>query len=218
MIAVVDYGAGNVRSVVNALERIDADAVLTADPAVIDAAAGVIVPGVGAARDTMESLNAAGLTPPVMRAIRSGRPFLGICMGMQALMSYSDEHGGQPCLDVIPGVARRLETQLAIPHMGWNGVLPNGAGVGHPLLDGIPTGAEVWFAHSFACFPDDVSWVLAETDYGERFPCIVGQENVLGVQFHPEKSGSYGLRLLENFISIVAAGGVAARRATAVAR
>lgn len=218
MIAVVDYGAGNVQSVVNGLEFIDADAVLTTDPAVIDAAAGVIVPGVGAARDTMQSLTAAGLVPPVLRAVSSGRPFLGICMGMQALMTYSDEHGGQPCLDVIPGVARRLATDLAVPHMGWNGVLPVGAGVGHPLLDGLPPGADVYFAHSFACFPDSPGWVLAETDYGERFPCIVGRDNVLGVQFHPEKSGVYGLRLLENFLAIVEAGGVAARRAAAVGR
>jgi len=218
MIAVVDYGAGNVQSVVNALAHIQADAALTTDPAVIEAAAGVVVPGVGAARDTMENLAAAGLIAPVTRAIASGTPYLGICMGMQALMSFSDEHGGQRCLDIIPGVARRIETELAVPHMGWNAVHAVGSGVGHPLLDGIPDGAELYFAHSFACFPDDPAWVLAETDYGERFPCILGRDNVLSVQFHPERSGTYGLRLLENFKGIVAAGGVEAGREAAAAR
>ena len=218
MIAVVDYGAGNVQSVVNALAHIQADAVLTTDPAVIEAAAGVVVPGVGAARDTMENLTAAGLIVPVTQAIASGKPYLGICMGMQALMSYSDEHGGQRCLDIIPGVARRIETELAVPHMGWNAVHPVVSGAGHPLLDGIPDGAELYFAHSFACFPDDSAWVLAETVYGDRFPCILGRDNVLSVQFHPERSGVYGLRLLENFKGIVAAGGVEAGREAAAAR
>jgi glutamine amidotransferase len=185
---------------------------------VIQAAAGVVVPGVGAARDTMENLASAGLIVPVMHAIASGKPYLGICMGMQALMSFSDEHGGQRCLDIIPGVARRIETDLAVPHMGWNAVHPVGAGISHPLLDGIPDGAELYFAHSFACFPDDPRWILAETDYGERFPCILGDGNVLSVQFHPERSGVYGLRLLENFMGIVASGGVDARRVAAAVR
>jgi imidazole glycerol-phosphate synthase subunit HisH len=208
MIVVVDYGAGNVQSVVNALEAIGADAELTTDPARISAATGVIVPGVGAARDTMANLEKSGLIEPVMGAIAADTPYLGICMGMQALMTYSEEHGGQACLDVVPGVARQLETDLAVPHMGWNAVRATSTGKGHPLLDGIPDGAEFYFVHSFACFPTDPEWVLAETDYGTPFPSIIGRGNIMSTQFHPEKSGAYGLQMLKNFIRIARAGGV----------
>lgn len=208
MIVVVDYGAGNVQSVVNALEAIGAEAILTTDPEAIRAAEGVIVPGVGAAKDTMENLQRAGLVEPVMDVIAAGTPYLGVCMGMQALMTYSVEHGGQQCLDVVPGVVRELETDLAVPHMGWNAVVPTSAGAGHPLLDGIPDGAEFYFVHSFACFPADPQWVLAETDYGSPFPSIIGRGNIMSTQFHPEKSGEYGLHLLRNFIRIARAGGV----------
>ncbi|MFW6074879.1 MAG: imidazole glycerol phosphate synthase subunit HisH [Chloroflexota bacterium] len=208
MIAVVDYGAGNVQSVVNALEAIDAPARLTADPEEILAADGVIVPGVGAARDTMHNLAQAGLVSPILQVIAEDRPFLGICMGMQALMTYSEEHGGPRCLDVVPGAARMLETDLQVPHMGWNGVVRAETGRDHPLFDGIPDGAEFYFAHSYVCQPDEARWVLAETEYGSTFACSIGSGNIMGVQFHPEKSGAYGMRLLSNFVKIVEAGGV----------
>lgn len=208
MIAVVDYGAGNVQSVVNALEAIGADAVLTTDPEAIRSARGVIVPGVGAARDTMQNLERGGLIAPVLDVMAANTPYLGVCMGMQALMTYSEEHGGQRCLDVVPGVVRQLETDLAVPHMGWNAVNPTEFGDGHPLLDGIPGGAEFYFVHSFACFPNDPEWVLAETEYGPTFPSIIGHGNIMSTQFHPEKSGAYGMQLLRNFIRIVQAGGV----------
>jgi imidazole glycerol-phosphate synthase subunit HisH len=214
MIVVVDYGAGNVQSVVNALEAIGAETVLTTDPETIRAAEGVIVPGVGAAKDTMENLQRAGLIEPLMDVIASGTPYLGVCMGMQALMTYSVEHGGQQCLDIVPGVVRELETDLAIPHMGWNAVKATGAGAGHPLLGGIPEGAEFYFVHSFACFPTDPDWVLAETEYGAPFPSIIGRGNIMSTQFHPEKSGDYGLQLLRNFIRIARAGGVGHLSAT----
>lgn len=203
MIAVVDYGAGNVQSVVNALERIGVDARLTTDPAEIAGAAGVIVPGVGAARDTMRNLDAAGLVEPLLAYIASGRPYLGICMGMQALMTASEEHGGQECLNVIPGTARLLEVDLQVPHMGWNAVDLSLAGREHPLFAGIPDGAEFYFAHSFACYPDDDDAVLATTDYGAPFVSAVGRGAVMAVQFHPEKSGPNGLRLLANFAALV---------------
>ena len=208
MIAVVDYGAGNVQSVVNALEAIGADAVLTADGETIRSARGVIVPGVGAARDTMRNLERGGLIAPVLDVMAAGTPYLGVCMGMQALMTFSEEHGGQRCLDVVPGVVRQLETDLAVPHMGWNAVNPTKFGGGHPLLDGIPSGAEFYFVHSFACFPHDQAWVLAETEYGPTFPSIIGHGNIMSTQFHPEKSGAYGMQLLRNFIRIVQAGSV----------
>lgn len=208
MIVVVDYGAGNVQSVVNALSALGSDAMLTTDPGTIRAAHGVIVPGVGAARDTMENLERGGLVEPVLEQIAAGTPYLGICMGMQALMTYSVEHGGQRCLDVVPGVVRELETDLAVPHMGWNAIRPTANGREHPLLDGIPDGAELYFVHSFACYPDDPDWVLAETDYDGLFPCIIGRGNVMATQFHPERSGPYGLRILRNFLRIAEAGGV----------
>src|SRR5690606_37456621 len=119
---------------------IGADAHLTNDPHLIASAQGVIVPGVGAAKDTMENLEKAGLIGPVTDVISSGKPYLGVCMGMQALMTYSVEHGGQRCLDIVRGVVRELETDLAVPHMGWNAVWTTSSGKGHPLLDGIPDG------------------------------------------------------------------------------
>lgn len=212
MIAVVDYGAGNVQSVVNALDRIGVQNYLTADPELIGGADSIIVPGVGAARDTMRNLESAGLVQPILDFIESGRPYLGICMGMQALMSESHEHGGQKCLDIVGGVAKLLEVDpsagsgqvLQVPHMGWNAVDYTALGAGHPLFDGIPDGSDFYFAHSFACFPDDADWVLGTTDYGIHFPSVVGRGPVMAVQFHPEKSGPNGLRMLWNFASLAA--------------
>ncbi|CAN5753204.1 imidazole glycerol phosphate synthase subunit HisH [soil metagenome] len=204
MIAVVDYGAGNVQSVVNALDRIGVENRLTADPQVIADAAGIIVPGVGAARDTMRNLEAAGLVEPILAFIDSGRPYFGICMGMQALMTTSEEHGGQDCLGIIEGAARLLEIDLQVPHMGWNAVDYSAAGADHPLFDGIPDGSDFYFAHSFACFPTDPEWILGTTDYGVEFSTVVGRGVVTAVQFHPEKSGPNGLRMLWNFSEIVA--------------
>lgn len=203
MIAVVDYGAGNVQSVVNALDRIGVENHLTADTGFIADADSIIVPGVGAARDTMRNLEAAGLVEPILEFIDSGRPYFGICMGMQALMTESHEHGGQKCLGTIDGVARLLEIDLQVPHMGWNAVNYTSLGAGHPLFDGIPDGSDFYFAHSFACFPDDAGWVLGTTDYGIRFPSVVGRGSVMAVQFHPEKSGPNGLRMLWNFANLV---------------
>ena len=215
-IAVVDYGAGNVQSVANALEAIGANARLTTDPDEIRSAAGVIVPGVGAAQDTISNLESRGLVEPVLDVIRADTPYLGICMGMQALMSYSEENGGQRCLDVIHGGVRRIDTALPVPHMGWNQVRATEAGAGHPILAGIPDGAEFYFVHSFVCAPDEASWTIATTDYDGGFACMLGRGNLIGTQFHPEKSGPFGLRLLENFIHIVASGGVEQARAARV--
>ena len=216
MIAVVDYGAGNVQSVVNALERLGVENHLTADAGIIEQSDNMIVPGVGAARDTMRNLESAGLVEPILEFIDSGRPYLGICMGMQALMSESREHGGQECLGTIEGVAQLLEIDLQVPHMGWNAVDYTGLGASHPLFDGIPDGSEFYFAHSFACFPDDPDWVLGTTEYGISFPSAVGRDSVMAVQFHPEKSGPNGLRLLWNFCQMksgVGQSGAAAVRA-----
>ena len=210
LIAVVDYGAGNVQSVVNALDAIGAPALLTTDPEVVRGAAGVIVPGVGAAQDTITNLERGGLVEPILDAIRRDAPYLGICMGMQALMSYSEEHGGQECLDVIPGVVRRIETDLPVPHMGWNQLRFSALGADHPLLDGIDDGADVYYVHSYHCVPDDPAWIIATTDYDGELAGILGRGNLMGVQFHPEKSGAVGLRLLRNFVRVVQRGGIGA--------
>ncbi len=207
-IVVVDYGAGNVQSVANALDALGIYAELTTDADTIRHADGVIVPGVGAAQDTITNLERRGLVDPVLDILSRDVPYLGICMGMQALMSSSDENGGQPCLDVIPGVGRRFETTLPVPHMGWNQVTRTLNGAGHPIFDDIPDGAEFYFVHSYYCAPTDPDWVLAETDYDGSFACVLGRGNMVATQFHPEKSGVYGLRLLANFARIVAAGGV----------
>lgn len=220
MIAVVDYGAGNVQSVVNAFQTIGAPVTLTADPAVVGEAQGVVVPGVGEARAIMRGLEEAGLVRSILDVIDAGTPYLGICMGMQVLMTWSEEHGGQACLDVVAGPVREIKVDLAIPHMGWNGVFRTEANSTHPLFRRIPQGAEFYFAHSYACYPDDPSWLLAWTEYGEEIPCAVARDNLMGVQFHPEKSGQYGLQLLRNFVDIVEAGGVGAaaeQRARALA-
>jgi glutamine amidotransferase len=208
-IVVVDYGAGNVQSVVNALDALGVPALLTYDAAAIRDADGVIVPGVGAAQDTITNLERRGLVVAIREIISRDIPYLGICMGMQALLTLSDENGGQRCLDVIPGTGRRFETMQPVPHMGWNQVNRTPAGAHHPIFDDIPDGADFYFVHSYYCVPDDPSVVLAETDYDGSFACVIGRDNLIATQFHPEKSGAYGLRLLANFARIVAAGGVA---------
>jgi imidazole glycerol-phosphate synthase subunit HisH len=200
MIAVVDYGAGNLASVANALDRIGAPVHVTHDPDVIHAANGVIVPGVGAAADTMKHLTSLDLTGVVQDAIATGKPYLGICMGMQVLLSRSYEGGEHPCLDVIPGSVRRLPGGLPIPHMGWNQVKQNGS---HPLFAGIPDNTDFYFVHSYYADPDADEWIGGSTEYGKWFTSAVCRDNVMGTQFHPEKSGFWGLRVLENFVAIV---------------
>ncbi len=200
MIAVVDYGAGNLASVANALDRIGAPVEVTHDPEVIRAAQGVVVPGVGAAADTMKHLTSLQLTDVVRAVIASQTPYLGICMGMQVLLSRSYEGGEHPCLDVIPGSVKRLPSGQPIPHMGWNQVHQNGR---HPLFAGIPDGTDFYFVHSYYADPEDREWIGSETDYGVRFTSAVCNGTVMGTQFHPEKSGHWGLKLLENFVAIV---------------
>jgi imidazole glycerol-phosphate synthase subunit HisH len=200
MIAVVDYGAGNLASVENALHRIGAPVTVTYDPDMIRSADGVIVPGVGAAADTMKHLSNLNLTDVIIEVIEADTPYLGICMGMQVLLTRSLEGGDHPCLNVIPGVARRLPPGLPIPHMGWNQVRYARE---HPLFSGIPDGTDFYFVHSYYADPEDPEWSGGMTEYGQTFVSAVCRENVMGTQFHPEKSGKWGLRLLENFVAIV---------------
>lgn len=201
MIAVIDYGAGNLASVVNALQRIGVPTHVTTDHDVISTAEGVVFPGVGAASDTMKHVNALGLAPVIRHVIADGTPFLGICMGMQALMSVSLEGGEHQCLEVVPGTVRRLPCGQPVPHMGWNQVWQQQRSA---LFDGIPDGAEFYFVHSYYVDPEDHSFIGATTDYSVNFASVFVRDNLFATQFHPEKSGTCGLRLLANFAQVVA--------------
>ena len=210
MLVVVDYGAGNLRSVEKALASLGHAPHRTQDPAALRDADAVIMPGVGAAADTMRSLRALGLDEAVREYVRAGRPFLGVCMGLQALLTGSEEGGWQPCLDIVPGRVQRLPEGQKVPHMGWNTVRQERA---HPLFDGIPDGAYFYFVHSYYVAPEDPTVAAGMTEYGVTFPSVLIQDNVLGTQFHPEKSGDVGLRLYDNFVRLCAAHGATAHSA-----
>ena len=197
IVTVVDYGAGNLRSVARAVARAGYEALISSRAEDIDAADALIVPGVGAAADTMRNLRERGLVEPVRRFIDSGRPFLGVCMGLQALLDVSEEGGEHRCLGVISGRVKRLPSGLKVPHMGWNRVRQVRP---HPIFDGIEDGAYFYFVHSYYPAPEDPSVVIGETDYGLTFPSVVARDNLVATQFHPEKSGQAGLRLYANFL------------------
>jgi imidazole glycerol-phosphate synthase subunit HisH len=199
-IAIVDYGAGNLRSVTHAAEQVGLRPLVTDDAAAIRAAEGVILPGVGAAADTMLNLQNRHLVAVVKEVIARGTPFFGVCMGLQALLTRSEEGGEHACLDVIPGTVRRFPAGLTVPHMGWNQVRQVRP---HPFFDGIPDGAHFYFVHSYYVDPRDRETVAGETEYGLAFPSVVIRDNVVATQFHPEKSGRHGLRLYANFGRLV---------------
>ncbi|MDA1061955.1 MAG: imidazole glycerol phosphate synthase subunit HisH [Chloroflexi bacterium] len=200
---IVDYGAGNLRSVARAVAHAGFEASVSAEPAAIEGARALILPGVGAAADTMANLRAAGLVEPLREYIAADRPFLGVCMGMQALFDVSEEGGEHPCLGVLPGRIVRFPRGLTVPHMGWNTVRLVRP---HPVLDGVADaegeGAYCYFVHSYYPRPDDPALVIAETEYGAPFASIVGRGNLIATQFHPEKSGPAGLRLYANFLRL----------------
>lgn len=211
MIAVINYGAGNLPNVVRALQRVGAELTVTDDPHVIRSAQAVVLPGVGATADTMASLRQLGIAAVLPEVVASGAPFLGICVGMQVLLSESEEFGPHPCLDIIRGTVRRLpESAGKIPQIGWNQMQIAPAFRAHPLFAGIPDGADVYFVHSYYCDVADPAIIAARTDYGLPFPSVIIHHRLAAVQFHPEKSGEYGLRLLANFVNW---SGASARRA-----
>lgn len=196
-LVVVDYDAGNLRSVERALAHVGVDATITADWADVARANGVILPGVGAASDTMAKLGERSLTEPLREYVASGRPFLGICMGLQALLDHSDEGGGQECLGLLPGNVRHFGfDHLKVPHMGWNQVTWLRE---HRITSGIPSGSYFYFVHSFYPDPADPDLALGETTYGLTFPSVLARENMVATQFHPEKSGEAGLAIYTNF-------------------
>jgi len=197
-VIIVDYGAGNLRSVERAVARAGFQPSISSRPEDVAAAGVLIVPGVGAAADTMRNLRERGLVEPIRRYIAAGRPFLGVCMGLQALLTLSEEGGEHECLGVIPGRVRRLPQGLKVPHMGWNRVRQRRP---HPVFDGIPDGAYFYFVHSYYPDPEDGSVVVGETDYGVTFASVVAADSLVATQFHPEKSGEVGLRFYQNFLT-----------------
>src|SRR5689334_18042508 len=202
MIAILDYGAGNLRSVAKALETVGAHPVITDDPRVFGTADGLVVPGQGSAVDAMKNLTRLGLVEPLREYVRSGRPFLGVCLGEQVIFDASEEGDGVVCLGLVRGTVRRLPAGQKVPHMGWNSVRIVGE---HPLLAGVPSDTYFYFVHSYYVDPADPATVVGETDYGVTFASIVAQDNVFAVQFHPEKSSGLGLQIYRNFAGLCAA-------------
>ena len=200
MIAVIDYGRGNLGSVENALGRLGMRAMVTEDPRVIEDARALVLPGDGAFHDAMVNLQARGLLEPIRTALDEGRPFLGICLGYQLLFTESEEFGQGKGLDVLSGVVRRFPGGLKVPHMGWNSVEHTGD---LAIFDGVPSGAHFYFVHSYYPTTRETSLATATCTYGVTFPAAVGRGSLFATQFHPEKSQRWGLRLLENFAAFV---------------
>lgn len=196
MITVVDYGAGNLRSVTNALRVLGHEAAVTSRPEDVSEAKALLLPGVGSANQAMDALRQLGLIEPIQAFVRSGRPFLGICLGQQLLFTESAEHGGQACLDLLPGVVRRLPTGVKVPHMGWNSVHLR---FRHPVFEDIPDGSYFYFVHSYYVDPENDGVIVGETEHGLLFPSVVARGNLVATQFHPEKSAAFGLRIYDNF-------------------
>ena len=199
MIAIIDYGAGNLRSVVNAISRLGYQAKVTSVSHEMLAAQAVILPGVGAAADTIASLKTLGLVSPIQRFIAEGRPLLGVCVGLQILFAGTEEGCWHECLGVIPGTVRRLPPGLKIPHIGWNQVRQR---IYHPIFDGIPDEANFYFVHSYYVEPNDKTIVAGETEYSVSICSVIVKGNLIATQFHPEKSGELGLKIYDNFIKI----------------
>ncbi|UOO95449.1 imidazole glycerol phosphate synthase subunit HisH [Halococcus dombrowskii] len=202
-VAVVDYGLGNLRSVTRGLERAGASVDVSDDPAEFTTADGIVLPGVGAFREGVE--NAGPYREALLEAAADGTPVFGICLGMQMLLTTSEEadragEGEVEGLDLIPGRNRRFTGDMKVPHMGWNELAVERD---HPLVDGV-NGEYAYFVHSYYAAPDDEGATVASTEYGTRFPSIVADESgtVFGTQFHPEKSGETGLRILRNFVTL----------------
>jgi imidazole glycerol-phosphate synthase subunit HisH len=204
MIAVIDYGRGNLGSVESGLQRMGVQTVVTQEARVVDEADAVVFPGDGAFHDSMRSLAELGLLEPVRRALDGRRPFLGICIGYQLLFSASEEFGEGRGLDAIPGLVRRFPAGLDVPHMGWNRVWHGGE---LRLFEGIPDGAHFYFVHSYFPVPQTGELKQAWCDYGIRFAAAIETGRIHATQFHPEKSGrQHGVRLLENFAALVKEG------------
>ena len=197
-IVVIDYESGNLRSVAKALETNGVLPRVTSDPSQLNDADGVILPGVGSGPAAMDALRARGLVEPLKSYLASGKPFLGVCLGLQVLLDHTEE-GDAACLGIVPGVVRKLPPGQKVPHMGWNSVEFT---KDHPILKDIPPGSYFYFVHSYYADPTDADAVAGITEYGVPFCSVYIQRNLVATQFHPEKSGSAGLKIYRNFVSL----------------
>ncbi|MEI6186471.1 MAG: imidazole glycerol phosphate synthase subunit HisH [Dehalococcoidia bacterium] len=199
MIAVINYGAGNIGSVVNALAKLGYRPTVTDAVSDVLKADAVFLPGVGAAADTVKSLAATGMDDAIRKLVQLKRPLFAICIGLQVLLTSTEEGGDHKCLDIIPGKVRRLPAGLKIPHMGWNQVKQACA---HPIFSDIPDNTNFYFVHSYYAHPLDRSVVAGVTEYGIEFCSMIIKDNLFATQFHPEKSGEPGLKMYSNFLKI----------------
>ena len=208
MITIVDYQMGNLRSVQKGIERVGGSAQISSDPAEIASAEKLILPGVGAFGDAMNEINRRGLADPIRDFVETGRPFLGICLGLQLLFERSYEHGEHEGLGILAGEVVRFDVakDLKVPHMGWNTVTKTSEA---PILNHIENGTHFYFVHSYFVRPTDPSVVALSCDYGGEFCAMVWKENLFATQFHPEKSQADGLKLLDAFHNLSAAGATA---------
>jgi imidazole glycerol-phosphate synthase subunit HisH len=197
VIAVIDYGAGNLRSISNGLKKVGGKVEVVDDPAGLKKANAIVLPGVGSFGDAMEKL--VKFKPAIIEAVESGKPFLGLCLGEQVIFESSEESPGVEGLGIFKGECKRFNGALKVPHMGWNTIRKVRE---IPLLDGIEDGEYFYFVHSYYVVPNDLGVVAAETEYGVNFPSVVSAKNVFATQFHPEKSADRGLAILRNFLEI----------------
>lgn len=208
MIAIADYGAGNLHSIRKALERQGLDVRITESPRLLDAAEALVVPGDGAFGPAIARLRRLGFADRIREYVQSGRPFLGVCLGMQLLFDESEEDGTHTGLGVLPGRVVRLPNAVKVPHMGWNQLRVTRPS---PLLDGIDTGAYVYFVHSYHAVPREPAVIAATAEYGVTVAAVAGRDNLWATQFHPEKSGVVGIRMLANFARWAVGAGASGR-------
>ena len=203
-IAVIDYDSGNLRSVAKALETLGIAPLVTGDPDRLAGADGVILPGVGSAPQAMAALANRGLIEPIKDYVNSGKPFFGVCLGLQLLLERTEEGDGD-CLGLVAGQVKRFSpganSELKVPHMGWNSVEIRS---GHPVLDGIGQSSHFYFVHSYYAAPDQNECVAGTTEYSVPFCSVLAKDNLVATQFHPEKSGPVGLRIYQNFVAMAA--------------
>lgn len=197
---IVDYGVGNFRNVQKAFQAVGAEVTISDQPQEITVADAIILPGVGAFGDAIDHVRNRQLEAPMVAAAEAGKPFFGICVGMQLLFETSHEMGHHTGLGLLPGRVTRFADTLTVPHMGWNQIEPN---YDHPLMQNIQSGDFAYFAHSYHCVPTNETDILAKTDYGTHFVCAVAHKNIYGIQFHPEKSQRIGLQILKNFTELI---------------
>jgi glutamine amidotransferase len=202
IVAIIDYGAGNLQSVANAIIKLGYKPRVTSNSNEVLDARVVILPGVGAAADAMDSLNRLGLTDTIRRLVTEGHPFFGVCLGLQILLDRTEEGGGYDCLGVIPGQVKKLPSGMKVPHMGWNQVRQR---MSHPVFSGIPDEANFYFVHSYYVQPEDRSLIAGETEYGATMCSVIAKGMMVATQFHPEKSGEFGLKMYDNFIKMALA-------------